>query len=257
MPQQTKNRQRTTRPRPTTRIRGLIRGHRVLAALTAVLLVVVLAAVTGELVAEHMIRDKIAGKVPSLGNVSVSENGSLALWDVLHKHIPELDITSSDATIGQLTQVGVSAQLDDVALGATPTVTSVHAEINVPTQSIADAIQAKAPSVKVSGVTTDPAAGTVTAAIGPGGIGQLTLKPALTDGKVTFSTTSLTIMGAPVPLSMLGQAGSGLGSGPGTQQAYPLGLKANSLTVGSTGVQVTLIGGPSALQDPVGRPGSG
>ena len=230
------------------RIRALIFGHRVLAALIAAALLATTASVTGELVAENMIRDKIAGKMPSLGSVSVSENGSIALWDVVNNRIPELDISSSDATLGQLTQVSVNAQLDGVTLGATPTVTSSHAEITVPLQSIAAAIQSKASSMTVSSVTTDPAAGTVTAAIGPGGIAQLTLKPALKNGQVTFSATSLTIMGRPLPLSALGQAGSGLGSGSAAQQPYPLGLKATSLTVGSDGVQVTLVGGPSSLK---------
>lgn len=231
-----------------TSIRGLIRGHRVLTALTVVALILVSAGVSGEVVAQNMITDKITGKVPSLGAVSVSENGSLALWDVLNKRIPELDISSSDATLGQFTQVSVNAQLDGVTLGSTPTVTSTRAEITVPLQSIAAAIQSKASSMAVSSVTTDPAAGTVTAAIGPGGIAQLTLKPALANGRVTFSATSLTVMGRPLPLSALGQAGNGLGSNSGTQQPYPLGMKATALTVGSDGVQVTLSGGPSSLQ---------
>lgn len=237
-----------------THIRGLIFGHRVLAAVTAVVLLAMTASVAGELVAQNVIRDKIAGKMPSLGAVSVSENGSLALWDVVNKRIPELDISSNDATLGQFTQVSVNAQLHGVTLGAVPTVTSTHAEITVPLQSIAAAIQSKASSMTVSSLTTDPAAGTVNAAIGPGGIAQLTLKPALTNGQVTFSATSLTVMGRPLPLSALGQAGSGLGSGSvtgsGTQQPYPLGLKATSLTVGSTGVQVTLVGGATSLQAP-------
>lgn len=224
--------------------RSIRARHRVLsiAALLAVATLVV--GGTGELVARHVIRDKVAGRVPALGSdVSVSESGGLALWDLVNGDIPELEVSSDDATFGRLSQVEVNAQLHDIHLGAVPTVSSTDAEISVSTQSIAAAIESAAPSLTVSSVATDPSAGTLTAAVGPGGIGRLTLKPALSDGKVTFDATSLTVMGEAVPLGGLGQTGTGAG----VQQTYPLGLKATALSVTPDGVQVTLRGGPSTL----------
>ncbi|MFR9795057.1 DUF2993 domain-containing protein [Streptomyces sp. MS06] len=209
--------------------------------------VAVLAAGTGELAARHLIRERIAGKAPGLGDVSVAESGSSALWDLLHRHIPEVEVSSGDAALGPLTGVGVSARLHDVALDATPTVASTDATVTVPEAAIADAVRAKAPSVTVDSVTADPAAGTLTAAVGAGGLGRLTLEPLLSDGRVTFTATSLTVLGRELPVDSLGQGASGAGTGDGEFRPYPLGLRATSLAVTQDGVRITLHGGPSKL----------
>jgi hypothetical protein len=228
-------------------VRATLRRHLVLTITGAVVLATLFAAGVGELVAGHMIQDRIEHAAPSLGgDLSVSESGS-ALWDVMNKDIRQIQISSDDATFGQVSGVSVQAQLNDVRLGGHAKVASSSAEITVPTQSIADAVQAKVSRTQVSSVTTDPSSGTITVALGPGGVGQLTLKPELTNGQVSMSATGLTVMGRSLPLSALGQAGSGLGQAQAAGHAYPLGLKATSLTVGTNGLQVALSGGSSTL----------
>jgi LmeA-like phospholipid-binding len=226
-------------------VRAALRRHLILTIAAAVVLTMALAAGIGELVAGNMIQDRIAHAAPSLGSdLSVSESGS-ALWDVMHKDIPQLQISSDDATFGPLSGATVQAQLNDVQLGGQAKVASSTAEVTVPTQSIASAVQAKVSQTQVSSVTMDPASGTILVALGPGGVGQLTLKPELGNGQVSLSATGLTVMGRSLPLSALG--GSGLGQAQGADKAYPLGLKATSLTVQSDGLHVSLSGGSSTL----------
>jgi hypothetical protein len=214
-----------------------------------------IAAVGGELAARQLIRDRIAGSAQALGgNLTVGEGGDLALWDLASQKIAHLDLSSDDATLGPLSHVAVRASLDDIRLGgARSTVGGAQAQVTVPTESIAAAIRNAAPSVSVSSVTGDHAAGTILVGVGPGGIGQLTLHPQVVDGRVTLTVAGLTVLGRPVPTSGLGGSGlggsalggSGLGSGP--QRAYPLGLRATSVTVRPDALRIDLTGGATVL----------
>ncbi|WP_405803862.1 DUF2993 domain-containing protein [Streptomyces sp. NBC_00210] len=233
-----------------TKTWAAMRGHLVLTVTTAVFLVAAVATGAAEFTARNMIQNRIAEAAPSLGdNVAVSVAGGWVLWDLAHKNIPRLDIRSDDARLGPLSQVSVHAQLDHVRLGGTATVESTHVQVTARTQSLAAAIQAVAPSVPVASVTTDPAKGTILAAVGLGGAGQLTLHPVLKDGKVTLAVDGLTVFGRSVPTSRLGMGNGGPGSAPGAQKDYPLGLKATSVHVQPDGLHIALTGGPSTLAD--------
>ncbi|MCX5015442.1 DUF2993 domain-containing protein [Streptomyces sp. NBC_00555] len=215
---------------------------------TAVALVAALGTGAAEFTARNVIENRIAAAAPALGNdVAVGVAADWALWDLARENIPRLDISSDDARLGRLAQVRVRARLDDVRLGGRATVGSTHAEVTVPTQSIGAAIRAAAGSVPVTAVTTDPEKGTVLAAVGPGGAGQLTLRPVLADGKVTLAVDGFTVFGRSVPASRLGMGSGGLGSEPGAPKEYPLGLRATSAEVQPDGLHVTLTGGPSPL----------
>jgi hypothetical protein len=233
--------------RPPSKIRAALRRHRAAAIAASVALVAVVAAGAGEFTARNIIQNRIANAAPAaLGSMTVNESG-LALWDVMNKHIPTLDISSSNAHLGPLSQVSVQAQLDNVRLGGKATMSGAHAVFTVPALSIGVAVQAAVGSVPVTSVTTDPASGTIAVALGPGGIGQLTLHPVITGGKLSLPVAGLTVFGRSVPPSRLGKAGRGLGSASGVQRAYPLSLKATSLHVLPYGLQVTLSGGPGIL----------
>jgi len=231
------------------RIRAVLRRHLALTVTTAVVTVAVLGTGLAEFTARHIIQSRIehAAALALGSDVTMSEGGDWALWDLAHKRIPRLDISSDDARLGPLAQVSVHAQLNDVHLGGTPTVSSTQVQVTASMQSIADAIHNAAPSVAVTSVTTDPASGTIIAGVDPGGIGQLTLHPQLTDGKVTLAVDGLTVFGRSVPTRRLGMAKAGLGTASGPQKAYPLGLKATSVTVQPDGLHITLNGGPSTL----------
>jgi hypothetical protein len=234
-----------------TRVAALRAGlgrHRIVSIAALLALVAGTAAGFGELAAGHMIRDRIAQAAPNLGSdLAVNESGS-ALWDMANKHVAHLDVSSDDATVGKLTQVSVQAKLNDVRLADHATVASTTAEVDVPTQSIAAAVQAEITWTTVSSVTTDPSSGTIVVDLGPGGLAQLTLKPELTHGRVTVSATSLNVLGRAVPPSAMGgETGSDMSSALGTAQAYPLGLKATSLTVEPDSLRVSLRGGRSTM----------
>ncbi|SEM05466.1 LmeA family phospholipid-binding protein [Streptacidiphilus jiangxiensis] len=223
------------------------RGRRVLAVAAALTVTVAVAAGAGEYAADRVIRDRIAAAAPALGaDLTVGESGS-ALWDVAEQRIPRLDVSSDDATLGQLGPVDVQARLDDVRFdGAAATVSGSSAEVTVPAQAVADAVQAAAPSVTVGGVTARPGSGTLVVALGLGGAAQLTLRPVLQDGRVVVTAVSATVLGAPVPADRLAALTAGIGRG--ARQDYPLGLHATSVAVTADGLRIQLTGGPSPLR---------
>jgi hypothetical protein len=231
---------------PAEKIRAALHRHRATAIVASVALAAFVAADAGEFMARNMIQSRIAKAASALGSVTVSEGGS-ALWDVMSKHIPYVNIIGRNAHLGPLSQVSVQLQLENVRLGGKATVSGAHAEFTVPAQSIGDAVQAAVPYIPVTSVTTDPASGTIAAALGLDGIGQLTLHPAIVGGKLSLPVAGLTVMGRSLPLGSLGTAGGGFGPASGVQRAYPLRLKATSLQVLPDGLQVTLSGGPGKL----------
>ncbi|GAA4996673.1 LmeA family phospholipid-binding protein [Kitasatospora paranensis] len=242
--------------RRLSRVRAAVRRHRVATA-AGVALAVLCAAGAGELTARDLLRDRIAGAAPALGgDVTVGGAGGSVLWDLMTRHIPRLDVGSDHAGLGPLPDVSFRAHLDDVRLGGPGrgSVAGTRAEVTVPTGSIGAAVEAVVrathPSMPVASVDTDPAAGTVTVALGPGGVGLLTLRPAVTGGRVTLTVASLTVLGRPVAADALGGPGGlggGLGALPGPQRPYPLGLTATSVRTLPTGLTITLKGGPSTL----------
>ncbi|WKD30927.1 DUF2993 domain-containing protein [Streptomyces xanthophaeus] len=234
--------------RPLTRIRAALRRRTVLTITVAAVLLAVVATGAAEYIVRHRIQSRVAQAAPGLGDdVAVGVAGGWALWDLAHESIPRLDISSDDARVGRLSQVRVRARLDDVRLGGTTTVGGTHADVTVSTQSLAAAIRDAVPSVAVSAVTTDPAKGTVLADVGPGGLGRLTLRPVLADGKVTLAVDGLTLFGRSVPTDRLGIGAGGFGPQAGAPKEYPLGLAATSAEVRPDGLHVSLTGGPSTV----------
>ncbi|MFB0629606.1 DUF2993 domain-containing protein [Streptomyces sp. AB3(2024)] len=231
---------------PLAGTRAALRRHLLLTITGAVAAVAVAVTGAAESAAGAVIRHRVAKAAPGLGDaVTVGVGGDWALWDLAHRSIPRLDVGSDDARVGRLSGVRVRARLDDVRLGERATVGGTRAEVTVSPGAIADAIRATAPSVTVASVTADPAAGTVLAAVGPGGAGRLTLRPALADGKVTLAVDGLTVFGRTVPAGRLGL--DGLAPGPDPRAAYPLGLRATSAEVRPDGLHVSLEGGPGPL----------
>ncbi|MCX4695384.1 LmeA family phospholipid-binding protein [Streptomyces sp. NBC_01408] len=225
-----------------------MRRHLVLTVTTALVLLTVVATGAAEFTARTLIQNRVARAAPALGDdVTVGVAGDWALWGLAHRSVPRLDISSDDARLGPLSQVRVRARLDDVRLGGRPGVGSSHVEVTVPTRSLAAAIRTAAPAVAVASVTADPSRGTVLAAVGPGGAGQLTLRPVLADGKVTLAVDGLTVLGRPVPADRLGMGEGVLGPGPGAPKDYPIGLTATSVRVRPDGLHITLAGGHSPL----------
>ncbi|MEU9162844.1 LmeA family phospholipid-binding protein [Streptomyces sp. NPDC048424] len=231
-----------------TKTRAALRRHLVLTITTTAVLLSAVAAGAAEFTARAVIRNHVTQAAPGLGgDVAVGVADDWALWDLARGNIPRLDISSDDARVGRLPQVRVRARLDDVRLGDGGTVGGTHAEVTASTQSLAAAIRTAVPAVPVSAVTTDPARGTVLASVGPGGAGQLTLRPVLADGKVTLAVDGLTVFGHSVPTGQFGMGEGALGPEADAPEKYPLGLKATSVRVQADGLHVALTGGPAPL----------
>ncbi|MFB6613893.1 DUF2993 domain-containing protein [Streptomyces sp. NPDC085524] len=234
--------------RRPVKIRAALRRHLALTVTAAVALVAVLGAGAAEFAARGVLRNRIAAAAPALGDdVAVSAAGDWVLWQLVQERIPRLDISSDDARTGRLDHLKVEARLDDVRFGGKTTVGAAHAEVTASTESIAAAIRTAAPSVRVGAVTTDPARGTVLASVGPGGAGQLTLRPVLADGRVGLTVDGLTLFGRSVPADRLGAGDGAFGAGPGAPKEYPLGLRATSVHVRPDGLHVALAAGPGPL----------
>ncbi|MFD0262861.1 hypothetical protein ACFVH7_31870 [Kitasatospora indigofera] len=251
------------------RLRPGPRGRRAAPLAAALALLLVAGAGAGEFTARQLIRSRIARLAPALGDsLTARTAGGPALWALAHRRIPRLDLSTEDARLGPLPQVTVRARLDDVRLGAATSVAGTHAEVTVPVRSLGAAVRAAAGSVPVGQVRSDPVAGTVEVALGQGGLGRLTLRPVIADGRVSLTVSSLTVLGRAVPPGSLGSAG-GLGSADGLAGAggpagadgtggagglgaadgrpYPLGLRAGSVQVLPEGLRVVLDGGPGTL----------
>jgi hypothetical protein len=199
-----------------------------------------------EFTARHIVAGRVTRAVPALGGDAQVHFAGSAVWGLTQKHFSDLKVTSDDATLGPLPGVRVSAEVKDVRLGHEPTVRRTHAEVTVPTQSIGEAIRTAAPSVNITSVAADTQQDTLVVSFGPGGQGQLTLRPTLSKGKITFPVQKVTLFGRAVDPARLGEVGTGLR--PDADKPYPLGIKATSVTITDGGVRVVLDGGRSPLK---------
>uniref|UniRef100_A0AAU2AG31 DUF2993 domain-containing protein n=1 Tax=Streptomyces sp. NBC_00093 TaxID=2975649 RepID=A0AAU2AG31_9ACTN len=97
----------------------------------------------------------------------------------------------------------------------------------------------------VSAVRLHDAADTLTLVLGQGGLGEATLRPQLQNGRPTLHLEDAEILGSPAPAGLVDRFQDCLSDRAGVD--HPLGLKATSLDVTDTGLDVTLTGGPTQL----------
>ncbi|MFJ4677559.1 MULTISPECIES: DUF2993 domain-containing protein [unclassified Kitasatospora] len=250
----------TIRPTPTrtatggrlTRLRRpATRGAR--ATRAAVLAVAALAAVAGggEAVTRHVLESRIASGVEkSLDTrVTVDTGDGPALLALIDRHLGRVTLSADDARLGPLPGASVRVTLDDLHLAEPATVSEVRADVTIPADSLARAVGDSDQGVPVSGARTDPAAGTLLLSVGPNGMGRLTLKPALADGRVTVTATELQLLGRTVTGPPLDRINARL-TARHRQADYPLSLEPLSLTVTPTGLALTLASGPTTLKHP-------
>ncbi|MEV7937292.1 MULTISPECIES: DUF2993 domain-containing protein [unclassified Kitasatospora] len=231
--------------RPTTR-----RGRITRAVVLPVAVVLALAG-GGEAVTRHVLKSRIADRMGKAldTRVTVDTGAGPALLAILDRHLDHVTLGADDAHLGSLTGASVRITLDDLHLAEPATASDVRATVTIPADSLAGAIHDSGQGVPVSSTRTDPATGTLLLALGPGGMGQLTLKPALADGRVTITATSLQFLGRTITGPQLDQINTKL-TARNRQADYPLSLKPVSLTVTPTGLALTLASGPTTLKQP-------
>ncbi|MFJ9752350.1 LmeA family phospholipid-binding protein [Streptomyces chartreusis] len=232
-------------------IRSVFTGHRTAAvtsvALTAVLLTATVAAVAARTLL-HSRLSAVAGRALGKGS-TVDIDGGPALLTLFDRHIDAVTISNDQATLGRIPGVSVRARLENLRLDAdrSGTVARTHADVKVPAASLRGVATTPDGRLPVTAVHLDDQADTVTLALGQGGLGRATLQPRLEDGQVTLHVADVEILGSPAPTRLVDRLQDGLTNR--NDAAYPLGLKATSLDVTTTGLTIELDAGPARLPD--------
>lgn len=224
-------------------------------ALTVILVVIVaLVAVLvgGELYVRHNVKQCMADQFESqLGSqVDVGLSAKPVLLQAVDKKVPHITITSDDSSFGPAVGMHVDARVNDIDLTASETsggtVGSSSADIDWSTDGIAATIQAQPFGQLVSGVVSDPAAGTLQFQV-LGGLADLTVKPTVSAGVVDVQTVGAEVLGLGLPTDLVDGIVDILTA---SLQEFPLGMTAQSLTVTDSGLELSLAGGAYTMPAP-------
>ncbi|MFI1439191.1 DUF2993 domain-containing protein [Streptomyces fructofermentans] len=239
----------------------MIRGVRRLSArgkagsaAVAVLAGLLFLGTAAELVARGLLNGRLAAAAErTLGEGSrVRIEGGPAVLDLFDRHLDALTFSSEHAALGPLTDVSVKARLDDVRLTGSPngTVARTRVDVRVPAESLRTLLAASSERLPVSAVRLDGEAGTLTLSLGQRGLGEVTLRPRLKDGRVTMTLEHAEVLGGPAPARLVEQVEKGLSERSRSAADYPLDMRATSVEVTDSGLDVKLSGGPAALPAP-------
>jgi hypothetical protein len=152
-------------------------------------------------------------------------------------HYTNIHFETAGNQIRQAKGMKVNVAIKDVRLEDTAnsggSIGSLVANITWPSQGIKDTIQNAIPLVGsfITGVTTNPAAGTVEL---QGALGSITTKPTVADNGISLPVTELTGLGFSLPRETVQPALDAF-----TDQFtknYPLGIHATSVQVTDSGV---------------------
>ncbi|MCX4653052.1 Protein of unknown function [Streptomyces sp. ScaeMP-e48] len=243
-----------TPDRPPGRLRRLLRPAtrrgRFLRAV-AVPVTALLALTAGaEAVAGHVLESRIADSTTKAfgTHVEVDTGSSPALLKILDRRLDHVTLSADNARLGGLNGASARITLDDVRLGKpAPSAAGVSAHITIPADALAATVRDSGRSLPVGTARTDPAAGTIQLGLGSDGMGQLTLKPALTEGRLTITATALQFLGRTVTGPQLDRINERLGARKQSSD-YPLGLRPTAVTVTPAGLALTLTAGPTTLR---------
>ncbi|MFJ9348221.1 DUF2993 domain-containing protein [Streptomyces sp. NPDC101237] len=160
--------------------------------------VAALLATTGELVARGVVDGRISGRLRARIGVNQVHLGGSALLGLARGRFDRVRVTGSDARIGRIDGASVDLRLTDVVVRGAPRVGRLRGEITVPADAVARSLERDARGPAVSGVTADPAHGTLVISVG-GGLGTVTVRPSLQDGRTAFELVDARVLGRPAP----------------------------------------------------------
>lgn len=211
----------------------------------SVVVVLIVALVGGELYARNRVENCLTTQFESeLGSqIDVGLGLQPVLFSLATKKFSSVDISSDDTKFGPAQDMQVQATIDDVDLTGSDTssgqIGSSSADVTWSTEGILATLQAQGVGGIVSGVTSDPGAGTLNFGI-VGGLAQLTVKPVVQGDAIVVETVDASILGIGIPTDLADSVVKILTD---SLQAYPLGMTPDALEVTDTGIHMTLSGG--------------
>ncbi|MEU8712077.1 DUF2993 domain-containing protein [Streptomyces sp. NPDC048663] len=185
---------RTAGPGPRRRPHG----RRIL--VSAVVLAALLAG-TAELVARGMVDGRISGRLRTRIGANQVHLGGSALLGLARGRFDRVRVTGSDARLGRITGASVDLRLTDVTVRGAPRVGRLRGRITVPADAVARSLERDARGPAVSGVAADPAHGTLVISV-RGGLGTVTVRPSLRDGRTAFELVDARVLGQPAPAGL-------------------------------------------------------
>jgi hypothetical protein len=191
----------------------------------------------GELYARH----RADGILTEVAECVVEDGASISfgvnppfLWQHITGHYTNISVTTAGNRVQSANGMTAEVTLKDVRLqdsaDSKGTIGSLNATLSWKSAGIKDTVAANLPGVGslVSGVSTDPAAGTV---ILEAGSNSVTAKPVVTDGDLNLDVLDVT---GPLPKDAVQTALNELTKK--LNDNYPLGIHADSVEVTGTGV---------------------
>jgi hypothetical protein len=159
------------------------------------------------------------------------------LWQHMSGHYTNINIETAGNQVRQAKGMKVIINIKDVRLedtaNASGSIGSLVANINWTADGIKQTIQDAIPIVGsfVTGVTTDPSAGTIEL---QGMLGKITAKPEVVDNGIALEVTELSGLGFTLPRETVQPALDAFTST--LTKNYPLGIHADSVQVTDSGV---------------------
>jgi hypothetical protein len=197
--------------------------------------------VGGELYARHRANSVVAAATQCViqDGATVSFGSSPFLLQHLRGHYNDITIHTAGNNIKNAKGMKADIEIDDVDLNGNAdskgTIGKLDANITWTSAGIQETIQNSLPFIGglVNSVTTDPSAGTIelTGAMGLGGV---TVKPVVADGKLTLQVYKVNALGVLIPHETAQTALNTFTAA--LLKQYPLGIQADSVQVTSDGV---------------------
>jgi LmeA-like phospholipid-binding len=159
------------------------------------------------------------------------------LWQHMSGHYTNINIETAGNQVREAKGMKVTINIKDVRLedtaNASGSIGSLVANINWSSEGIKQTIQDAIPLVGafLTGVTTDPSAGTIEL---QGALGKITAKPEVVDNGISLQVTELSGLGFTLPRETVQPALDAFTSA--LTKNYPLGIHADNVQVTDSGV---------------------
>jgi LmeA-like phospholipid-binding len=197
--------------------------------------------VGGELYARHRANSVVATATSCViqDGATVSFGSSPFLLQHLRGHYNDITIHTAGNNIKNAKGMKADIEIDDVDLHGNAdskgTIGKLDANITWTSEGIQETVQNSLPFIGglVSSVTTDPSAGTIELA-GAMGLGGVSVKPVVADGKLTLQVYKVSALGVLIPHETAQTALNTFTAA--LLKQYPLGIQADSVQVTKDGV---------------------